>query len=209
MTRLSVLIGLALVAMIIFLWSCNSTPDAPVTEETEEVAVRTAKVPDWHKNATIYEVNLRHFTPEGTISAFREHLPRLKDLGIDILWFMPVQPVSVEKRKGELGSPYAVGDYTAINPDYGTMDDFREMLVELHGLGMHCIIDWVPNHTGWDNPWITEHPDWYTQDEDGNIVDPLNPETGKSWGWTDVADLNYDVPEMRLAMIDAMRFWIE
>ena len=208
MTRyMSIFVLFLILAIVLVLWSCNSTPEAPVSEAP--AVIRTANVPDWHKNATIYEVNLRHFTPEGTINAFRGHLPRLKELGVDILWLMPVQPVSLEKRKGELGSPYAVGDYTAVNPDYGTMDDFRAMLTEIHELGMYCIIDWVPNHTGWDNPWITEHPDWYTQDEEGNIVDPLNPETGESWGWTDVADLNYDVAEMRLAMIDAMRFWVE
>ncbi|MCL4137796.1 UNVERIFIED_CONTAM: hypothetical protein GTU68_010504 [Idotea baltica] len=129
-------------------------------------------------------------------------------MGIDIIWFMPINPVSVIKRKGELGSPYAVADYKAVNPDYGTMEDFKHLLKAIHDQGMYCIIDWVPNHTGWDNPWITEHPEWYTQDKKGNIIDPIDYNTGKSWGWTDVADLNYDNAEMRLAMIDAMKFWI-
>ncbi len=165
-------------------------------------------VPDWHKNATIYEVNLRHFTPEGTFKAFEAHLPRLKKMGIDILWLMPIHPVSLKNRKGALGSPYAVGDYYDVNPDFGTMEDFKHLLKSIHDLGMYCIIDWVPNHSGWDNPWITEHPDWYTKDKDGNITDPINKDTGESWGWTDVADLNYDNPEMRQGMIDAMAFWI-
>lgn len=172
-------------------------------------AIRKPNVPDWHRNATIYEVNLRHFTPEGTFKSFHRHLPRLKEMGVDILWFMPVTPVSIKNRKGRLGSPYAVADYKAVNPDYGTMNDFKEMVNAIHRAGMYCIIDWVPNHTGWDNPWIKSHPEWFTQDAEGNILDPVNPETGTSWGWTDVADLNYDVPEMRLAMIDAMRFWVE
>ena len=192
--------------VLIVLSACESNTPPAENQETAEVVVEP-NLPEWHKNATIYEVNLRHYTPEGTFNAFAAHLPRLKNMGIDILWLMPIHPISEAKRKGELGSPYAVADYKDVNPDYGTMDDFKMLLDSIHSLGMHCIIDWVPNHTGWDNPWITEHPDWYTQDEEGNIVDPQNPETGESWGWTDVADLNYEVPEMRLAMIDAMRFW--
>jgi glycosidase len=165
-------------------------------------------IPDWHKNATIYEVNLRHFTPEGTFKAFQAHLPRLKELGIDILWLMPIHPISKKNRKGELGSPYAVGDYYGVNPDFGTMSDFKTLLAEIHKLGMHCIIDWVPNHSGWDNPWITERPEYYLK-KDGKITDPINKETGESWGWTDVAAFDYTVPEMRLGMIDAMKFWIK
>lgn len=167
------------------------------------------RVPDWHKNAVIYEVNLRHYTDEGTFKSFEGEVDRLKDLGVDILWFMPIHEVSLKNRKGELGSPYAVKDYKGVNPDYGTMEDFKSMLNKIHEAGMYCIIDWVPNHTGWDNPWITEHPEWYTQDSAGNIIDPIDYNTGKSWGWTDVADLNYDVPEMRLGMIDALSFWIK
>ncbi len=166
------------------------------------------RVPDWAKNAVIYEVNLRQYTPEGTIAAFRHHLPRLRDLGVDILWFMPIHPISQTKRKGTLGSYYAVADYKAVNPEHGTLEEFKALVQEIHDLGMKVILDWVPNHTGWDHPWISQHPDWYTQDENGNILDPVNPETGESWGWTDVADLNYDVPEMRLAMIEAMKFWV-
>ncbi len=188
---------------------CKNTPqnegaEATATTETFE----KPRVPDWHKNATIYEVNMRHYTPEGTFKAFEGHISRLKNMGVDILWFMPIHPISVKNRKGELGSPYAVADYKAVNPDFGTMDDFKHMLQAIHDAGMYCIIDWVPNHTGWDNPWITEHPDWYTQ-KDGKITDPINPETGESWGWTDVADLNYAIPEMRLGMIDAMAFWVK
>ena len=107
-----------------------------------------------------------------------------------------------------MGSPYAVGDYYGINPDMGTMDDFKSLLRTIHDLDMHCILDWVPNHSGWDNPWIYDHPEWYSKGSDGEITDPLNPHTGESWGWADVADLNYDVPEMRQGMIDAMAFWI-
>ena len=188
--------------------SCKQSAET-TAEKTSVPAFERPRVPDWHKNATIYEVNLRQFTTEGTFSAFESHITRLKDMGVDILWFMPIHPVSVKNRKGTLGSPYAVADYKATNPDYGTMEDFKHMLKAIHDAGMYCIIDWVPNHTGWDNVWITEHPDWYTKGKDGNITDPINPGTGESWGWTDVADLNYDNPDMRKGMIDAMSFWIK
>lgn len=189
---------------------CKTTPEAKSDAPDQETEVRWEKprTPDWHKNANIYEVNLRHYTDEATFKSFEAHVPRLKEMGVDILWFMPIHQVSVKERKGELGSPYAVTDYTGVNPDYGTMDDFKHMLQVIHDAGMRCIIDWVPNHTGWDSKWITEHPDWYTKDAEGNVTDPINAETGEPWGWTDVADLNYDNAEMRLAMIDAMKFWI-
>lgn len=205
------ILGLSAVlfGVMAILTSCPNQAAETGQNETEEAGLFTApNVPDWHKNATIYEVNLRHYTPEGTFSAFAEYLPRLKKMGVDILWLMPIHPVSAERRKGELGSPYAVGDYYGVNPDFGTMDDFKNLLQVIHDNGMYCIIDWVPNHSGWDNPWITEHPDWYTKGKDGEITDPIHPETGESWGWTDVADLNYDVPGMRQGMIDAMQFWI-
>lgn len=194
-----------LIALVVIGISCKTAEKKTANTFTFE----KPRVPEWHKNAVIYEVNLRHYTEEGTFKSFEAELPRLKEMGIDILWFMPIHEVSMEKRKGELGSPYAVKDYKGVNPDYGSMDDFKSMLAKIHEAGMYCIIDWVPNHTGWDNPWITEHPEWYTQDSAGNIIDPIDYNTGKSWGWTDVADLNYDVPEMRLGMIDALSFWIE
>ncbi|MFB6320269.1 alpha-amylase family glycosyl hydrolase [Saccharicrinis sp. FJH54] len=194
---------LSLLLIILLTGACNGAKQSQDQSTWEK-----PRVPEWHKNATIYEVNMRQYTPEGTFNAFMAHLPRLKEMGVDILWLMPIHPVSKKNRKGELGSPYAVGDYYKVNPRFGTMDDFKTMLDSIHALGMHCIIDWVPNHTGWDNPWITEHPDWYTKDSLGNITDPIDYNTGKSWGWTDVADLNYDNPDMRIGMIDAMKFWI-
>lgn len=197
------IVGAALLFMII--WSCKAKPTSG--EETIS-AWEKPRVPEWHKNATIYEVNLRHYTKENTFKSFEAELPRLKEMGIDILWFMPINPISVKNRKGELGSPYSIADYYNTNPDYGTLEDFKHMVKAIHDAGMYIIIDWVPNHTGWDNPWITEHPEWYTQDKDGNIIDPIDYNTGKSWGWTDVADLNFDNAEMRLGMIDALKFWI-
>lgn len=162
---------------------------------------------DWVKSANIYEVNVRQYTPEGTFNAFKAHLPRLKEMGVDILWFMPIYPISKENRKGTLGSYYAVTDYTKVNPNFGTLADFQAVVDEAHSLGMKVILDWVANHTGWDSPWIKEHPDWYTKNAKGEITDPIK-ENGESWGWTDVADLNFDNMEMRQAQIDAMKYWV-
>ncbi|MGE4587052.1 MAG: alpha-amylase family glycosyl hydrolase [Mangrovibacterium sp.] len=157
--------------------------------------------PEWLKDAVLYEVNIRQYTPEGTFNAFAQHLPRLKDMGVDILWLMPVHPISEKNRKGTLGSYYSVKDYQGINPEFGTLDDFKTLVNWSHELGMKVIIDWVANHTGWDNPWIGEHPDWYTQDSAGTIISP-DPD------WSDIADLNFDVQPMRRAMINAMVYWL-
>jgi glycosidase len=183
-------------------YSCKQGPAAVETNMQDTILPM-----DWVKNANIYEVNIRQYTPEGTFNAFRAHLPRLKEMGVDVLWLMPVYPVSKDRRKGSLGSYYAVGDYMGINPEFGTLDDFKALLGDAHNLGMKVILDWVANHTGWDNPWIKEHPEWFTQNDKGQIIDPIGPD-GKSWGWTDVADLEFSNMEMRQAMIDAMKYWV-
>ena len=162
------------------------------------------KVAEWTKNATIYEVNIRQFTPEGTFAAFQAHLPRLKEMGVDIIWLMPIHPIGVLNRKGSLGSYYAVRDYKGINPEFGTIDEFRILVKEAHRQGFKLIIDWVANHSSPDNNWVLQgHKDWYTLDSLGN----LQPTIGTDW-W-DVADLNYDNNEMRIAMIDAMKYWVQ
>ncbi len=160
----------------------------------------TAVLPDWARTATIYEVNTRQYTPEGTFAAFERSLPRLQQLGVTILWFMPIQPISVVKRKGTLGSPYSIADYTAVNPELGSPEDFRRLVEHAHAMGFKVILDWVANHTGWDNPWIA-NPDWYHQDAQGRIIPP-------NADWTDVAWLDYDNPAVSTAMIDAMRYWV-
>ncbi len=159
--------------------------------------------PDWSKDATIYELNIRQYTPEGTINAVIPYLKKVKDLGIDIIWVMPPYPIGVAKRKGKLGSPYSIKDYTAINPDMGTKEDFRKFVEEAHRLKMKVILDWVGNHTSFDNKWIKPHPDWYTKDSLGHITHP------KGTDWTDVADLNYSNKEMRKAMIESMKYWVK
>lgn len=178
------------------------------TEQSERSSEAGVSIlPDWAITANIYEVNTRQYTPEGTFNAFKTHLPRLKEMGVDILWFMPITPISEEKRKGGLGSPYAVDDYKKINPDLGTEEDFRMLVQEAHKLGMYVILDWVANHTGWGNPWMAQNPEWYTHLGD-TITHPLN-EDGTLTDWYDVADLNYENTEMRAAMIDAMDYWVK
>ena len=156
---------------------------------------------DWVKSSNIYEINVRQYTDEGTFAAFRKHLPRLREMGIEILWFMPVTPISKVKRLGTLGSYYACSDYTSINPEFGTPDDFKTLVHEAHQLGFKVIIDWVANHTGWDHTWTVTNPDFYKKDDAGNFYDPN--------GWEDVIDLDYTKLSLRSAMIDAMQFWID
>lgn len=155
---------------------------------------------EWANSANIYEVNTRQYTPEGTFAAFAKHLPRLKDMGVEILWFMPITPISLEGRQGSLGSYYAVADYTGINTEFGTLDDFKNVVQQAHHLNMKVIIDWVANHTGLDNAWSKKYPDWYKRDENGNFTEAN--------GWVDVIDLNYNNKDMRAAMIAAMKYWI-
>ena len=159
--------------------------------------------PEWSNNLTIYEVNLRQYTPQGTLRAFREHLPRLKSLGVGILWFMPIQPIGTVNRKGTLGSYYSVQDYYGINPDFGTLDEFRSLVDEIHELDMYVILDWVANHTAWDNPMASEHPEWYTKNDEGNFQPP--PGTN----WDDVIDLDYSNDDLRAYMTDVMEYWVQ
>ena len=192
------------IALVVLALSCDKKVEQ-LSSPTPTIYFKN----EWAKNANIYEVNIRQYTQEGTFAAFEKHLPRLKNMGVKILWLMPIQEISTTKRKGTLGSYYSISDYKQTNPEFGTMQDFDNLIQAAHALEMKIILDWVPNHTGWDHPWIHSHPDYYTQDSEGNIVDPINPETGESWGWTDVADLNYENPAMRKAQIEAMEFWIK
>ena len=156
---------------------------------------------DWGNGTNIYEVNVRQYTEEGTFKAFIEHIPRLHHMGIDILWLMPVTPISVEKRQGTFGSYYAASSYTDIDPAYGTLDDFKEIITTAHYYGMKVIIDWVANHTGYDHVWTKKHAEWYRKDAEGNFTE--------LYGWIDVIDLNYDIPEMRAEMIGSMKYWVK
>jgi cyclomaltodextrinase / maltogenic alpha-amylase / neopullulanase len=158
--------------------------------------------PYWSINSSIYEVNVRQYTPEGTFKAFEKHLPELKALGVDILWLMPINPIGQLNRKGSLGSYYSVRDYKAVNPEFGTIDDLKALVKKAHSMKMHVIIDWVANHTAWDNVWLKDHKEFFTKDAKGNLVAPVAD-------WTDAIDLNYDNKELWNAMIDAMSFWLK
>ena len=155
----------------------------------------------WASGASMYEVNLRQYTQEGTFASFQKSLPRLKDMGIDVLWFMPITPISMELRQGTLGSYYACSSYTKINPEFGTLDDFKNLVSEAHSLGFKIIIDWVANHTGLDHHWVKEHPEYYIVDEQGNFTEKN--------GWHDVIDLDFRNTNLQKALITAMKFWVD
>ncbi|HEV7706308.1 MAG TPA: alpha-amylase family glycosyl hydrolase [Gemmatimonadaceae bacterium] len=164
--------------------------------------------PTWSEHAAIYEINVRQYTPEGTLAALRTHLPQLDSLGVDILWVMPMQPIGKLHRKGSLGSYYSISNYTAINPEYGSAGDFLAFVSDAHKRGKHVVLDWVANHTAFDHVWITQHPDWYVHDSTGKIINARDNE-GKDTDWTDVAELDYSKPAMREAMISDMRWWVD
>lgn len=160
------------------------------------------KKANWIFNTDVYEVNLRQYTAEGTINAFAKELPRLKDMGVSTLWFMPLTPIAEKNRKGALGSQYACSDYTSISHEYGTQDDFKSFMVEAHQMGFKVIIDWVANHTGWDHVWTVSNPGYYKIDEATN-------DFKKASGMDDIIELDYNNPAMRKAMIESMQFWID
>jgi len=188
-----------IIAFLISLFGCknrNATTKKEAVKRTYEKVL-----PEWAKNVVIYEVNIRQHTEEGTLSAFSRDIPRLKEMGIDILWIMPIQEIGILNRKGSLGSYYSIRDYRKVNPEFGTLEDFKDLVRIAHENGMYVILDWVANHTAWDHVWMTEHPDFYSKDSLGNNIPPVED-------WADVVDLNYDNEDMRIAMIEDMKYWI-
>ena len=158
--------------------------------------------PEWTYDSVVYEVNIRQFSPEGTFKGVEAQLPRLKDLGVDVLWLMPMYEIGTEGRKGTLGSYYAISDYKKVNPEFGTMEDFEQLLSAAHAMGFKVILDWVANQTAPDNVWMTEKPaDFYERDAEGNAI--------WEYDWTDTRSLNYENQEVWWAQDDAMRFWLE
>ncbi len=190
------------VCFFIFAASCNENSKKNNNNNCDSNSLTVHKYPEKIKNAVIYEVNIRQYTPEGTIKAFIEHIPRLSELGVDILWLMPIFPIGEKNKKGDLGSYYAVKNYTEVNPKFGTKEDLKKLVKEAHKNNMLVILDWVANHTAWDNKWIKENPQWYRKDSAGNIISPVDD-------WTDVADLNYQNKQMRAKMINSMKYWIK
>ena len=170
--------------------ACKPTP------ETKNVAFEMPAVAD----IAMYQVNPRVFAPQNSLNAVAARIDSIRELGVNVMWVMPIYPIGIEKGKN---SPYCIRDYKAIAPEFGTIDDFKHLTQVCHEHGMGIILDWVANHTAWDHPWVKDHPDWYTHDEKTDTI--IHP---RPWDWLDVADLNYDNKEMRAAMIDAMKFWI-
>ncbi|WP_016956046.1 alpha-amylase family glycosyl hydrolase [Catenovulum agarivorans] len=190
-----------LIAACVLTAACSTTSnDTSAYQAKPYVQV---KHPEWTKNAVIYQINTRQFTQEGTFNAAAKQLPRLKDLGVDILWLMPIHPIGEENRKGTLGSPYSVKDYRKVNPEFGTLDDLKSFIKQAHEMGMYVILDWVANHSAWDNHLRFDHPDWYERDYKGDF------RPTPWWDWSDIIDLDFSQPELRKYMTDAMKYWVE
>jgi len=170
--------------------------------QVASAATPAQNTPTWAGPATIYEVNVRQFSATHNFAGVTAQLDRLKSLGVDILWLMPIYPIGVPQRKGTLGSPYSVADYLGVNPEFGDAAQLHTLINSAHSKGMHVILDWVANHTAWDNPWASAHKDWYLLDGNNNFQPPIGTD------WTDVIQLNYGNADMRAAMIDAMKFWV-
>lgn len=210
---------------ILLLLSCKTEKKGSVknTEETTQEIVEIS--PEILESSVIYEANIRQYSPEGTFDEFTKDIPQLKKLGVKIIWLMPIFPISetkrkatggdfaskikvLEERKKALGSYYAVSDFTKVNPEFGTIEDFRELLKTAHNNDIYVILDWVPNHTGWDHTWLKTNPEFYVKNSKGEITDPLNND-GTSKGWGDVAQLDYTNMSMQDRMISDMLYWVE
>ena len=186
-----------LVATSISFTGCKGNTDADAGYNN---VIETAK-PDWMKDMVLYELNVRQFTEEGTFAAIENHVARLKDLGVDIIWFMPIHPIGEVNRKGPLGSYYSVADFKGANPEFGTFEDFKSLVDTIHKAGMRVLMDWVPNHSSWDNPLATEHPDWYKKDDNGVFVSPYD--------WTDVIQFDWSKKGLQDYMLEALVYWVE
>lgn len=196
-----------IVAVAMFSCRNQSQPTVQTAPPTPP-RIHDPSEPEWAKNAVLYECNTRQFSPEGTFEGVRKQLPRLKELGIGVLWLMPIHPIGKENRKGKLGSPYSVQDYYSINPDFGTITDLKNLVRDAHGLDLKVILDWVPNHTSWDSEWKKYHPEYFTK-YNGDFTVPLNEHGEPIADWSDVCDLDYGNPATRRAMIEVMQYWLK
>jgi len=195
------------IVLLIFIFihiSCKEDLNIPPPDEEENLeneyeqyATPFEEIPET-QDVIMYEVNLRAYSPEGNIQGVIDKLDHIESLGINVIWLMPIHP---DGEENSVNSPYAVRDYKAVGSEYGSLEDLRKLTDEAHARGMAVIMDWVANHTAWDNNWI-QNKSWYSQDANGNIIHP--PGTN----WEDVADLNFDNEEMRAAMVDAMKYWL-
>lgn len=193
-----------LTASFFLFTACNNDTQVKSSDGADSSAAASERAdghPSWILQGNIYEVNIRQYTPEGTFNAFATHLQRLKDMGVQTLWFMPIQPISKKDRKGPMGSYYAIANYTAINPEFGTMEEWKALVKQAHGMGFKVIIDWVANHTGADHPWLTAQKGFYE-------IDSASGQAKSPFDWTDVRKLNYKNPDVGDSMLAAMQFWV-
>jgi alpha-amylase len=186
---------------VIGMAACNNNETTKINQPKDTMTHTEYKKADWIHTTSVYEVNLRQYTKEGTFNAFAKELPRLKEMGVETLWFMPITPIAKKEMKGSMGSYYACSDYTSINPEFGNLDDFKNLVKQAHGMGFKVIIDWVANHTGWDHVWTKTHPGYYEKDSATN-------DFKRASGMDDIIELDYKNPALRKAMIDAMRYWV-
>lgn len=195
--------GIALLLVIFTLCALPSLAQENTNAESsyQQYGTPFSEVPD-PEDVAIYQVNIRSFSEEGNLKGVEARLDEIDELGVNVIYLMPIYPVGKLRSAGGDGSPYAVKDYKAVNPEFGTLEDLRSLVSEAHKRGIAVMLDWVANHTSWDNSWITEHKDRYQQDESGDIIIPPNT------NWQDVAQLNYGNPEMRAAMLDALKYWV-
>ncbi len=189
-----------------FLLSCKKEDAKPVVitpneGDPEEFAAPFQGVPAL-KNMVFYEVNMRAYSQAGDFKGVQARLDEIKALGVNVIWLMPIHPVGIVKSAGGLGSPYSVRNFTGVNAEFGNLADLQNLVKEAHNREIAVVIDWVANHTSWDNPWVTQHPNWYTQDANGTIQSPAGT------NWQDVADLNFSSTDMRKSMIKAMKYWV-
>ena len=176
--------------------------DNKITNSNQNNMINRFKPVEWAHTTNVYEVNVRQYTPEGTFNAFANELPRLKEMGVQTLWFMPITPIAQKKMKGTMGSYYACSDYTSVNPEFGTLDDFKKLVKQAHDMGFKVIIDWVANHTGWDHKWTKEHSEYFEKDTTTNDFKVAS-------GMDDIIELDFNNPALRKAMINAMQFWVK
>lgn len=198
----TILLGLSAAFLTGLLTACTTTPQ-PATDNLAPDPYVQLTHPEWSRDAVIYEVNVRQYSDTGTFDAVREDLPRLKTLGVDILWLMPIHPIGELNRKGTMGSYYSVKDYFGVNPEFGTKADFKRLVDAAHAQGFHVILDWVANHTAWDHPLAASNPDWYEKDWKGDF------RPTPWWDWSDIIDLDFSEPGVRQHMSDAMTYWVE
>ncbi len=193
------LLKIIFAVIVISFSACKETGKKSVSQKIDKM--NQYDQVDWINTTNVYEVNLRQYTQAGTINEFAKELPRLKEMGVETLWFMPMTPIAEKNKKGPLGSQYAAADYTSISNEFGNVEDFKKLVTEAHKMGFKVIIDWVANHTGWDHKWTKEHPEYY-------LKDSASKDFKIASGMDDIIELDYGNPALRKAMIDAMKFWI-